>query len=177
MNIDLADTKYNKPVSSVLQKSRDPLKIILILAFIGVLVWIGFLYFQKITLEKENTLFETSISSTSKRIQEITHSDNPAKKIVVLKVLKKLKAKRMIWSEVMAKIIKLESPGISFQDFSATPEGEIQAIVSAKSFNSIQQFITKLNMNEDVSRIVIHSINIDEKSSGLKVNLNFNLNT
>lgn len=176
MNIDLADTKYNKPISSVSQKSRDPLKMVLILVFIGVLAWIGLLYFQKTALEKENALFETSISSTTKRIQKITHSDNPAKKIAVSKILKKLKAKRVIWSEVMAKIIKLESPGISFQDFSSTPEGEIQAIVSAKSFNSIQQFITKLNTNEDVSKIVIHSINIDERSSGLKVNLNFNLN-
>jgi hypothetical protein len=81
----------------------------------------------------------------------------------------------MIWSEIMAKIIKLESPGISFQDFSTTPEGEISAVISARSFNSIQQFITKLNANEEVSKIVIRSIKIDETTAGLKVDLNFNL--
>ena len=155
MNIDLADTKYNKPVSSNSQKSRDPLKILLILIFMVVLGWFGFLYFQKTTLEKENAVFETSINTTTNRIKEITNSDNPAKKIAVAKILKKAKEGRTIWSKVMAKIIKLETPGISFQDFSSTSKGEIKASVSAKSFNSIQQFIAKLNGNENINNIII----------------------
>ena len=175
MNLNLADTKYKKPASNHPKKSRDFATTILVLIFLAVLAWLGFLFYQKITLEKENTRFETSISTTTKRIKELTNSDNPAKKIAVAKTLKKLEKTRKTWSKVMAKVVKLEIPGIVFEDFAVGKDGEITAVISARSFNSIQQFIAKLNSNEDIKEIVIRSIRLDEGTSGLKVNLNFNL--
>lgn len=178
MNIDLADTKYNKPTSATPKKSRDFLKTILILSLLGALLWLGLLFFQKITLEKENESTKLSIQNTTKSIQELINSDNPAKKIAVAKIIKKVKEKRVLWSGVMAKIIKLEIPGISFQDFSSTSDGDIQAILSAKNFNSIQQFIAKLNTNKDVKKIVISSLQSSDSpgENSLKVEINFNLN-
>ena len=175
MNIDLADTKYKKPVESKPKKSRDLLTTILVLGFIGVLAWLGFLFYQKMSLEKDNARLQTSIETTTKRIQELTNSDNPAKKIALAKTLNKLTKQRQLWSEVMAKVIKLESPGLAFQDFSVTEEGEISAVLSARSFNAIQKFIAKLNANEEVSQIIIHSIQLDPETAGLKVDLSFNL--
>ncbi len=174
MNIDLADTKYQKPVSEK-KISRDFGKTILIFFLLIILGWGGFLVYQKISLTKEQTSLKTSINTIATSVKTLTNSDNPAKKILVAKTLKKIKNKRILWSEVMAKIVKLENPGISFQDFTVTPEGEVSGTMSARSFNAIQQFIAKLNKKEDIQQIVIRSISLDKETSGLKVELNFNL--
>jgi len=174
MNIDLADTKYQKPVSKTPKNSRDFLKTFLILASIGILVWFGILFYQKTTLEKENVRYQTSIETTTERVKKLLNSDNPAKKIAVAKTLNKLEKRRILWSEVMAKIIKLEIPGITFRDFSVGDKGQISATVSARSFNSVQQFVKKLNSDENVSQVVINSIRLDEATAGLLVDLNFN---
>ncbi len=176
MNIDLADTKYQKPRSTNQKNSRNLLSTILILVFLGVLTWIGFLFFQKTNLEKENARYQISIDTTTNRIKELTRSDNPAKKIAIAKILKKLESRRLPWSEIMKKIVKLESPGITFLDFEVEKEGAVSAVITARNFNALQQFVAKLNTNEKVSQIVLNSIQLDENTASLKVSMDFNLN-
>ena len=174
MNINLADKKYEEEAKN---KAKDPTGKLLIFLMIVVLILFGYLLFKKNILENDNERYTESIRLSSQKISDLTNSDNPAKKIMVSKIVKKAKEKRILWSEVMAKIIKLETPGISFLDFSTTEKGEVTALVSANDFKSISQFVANLNANEGVSRVILKGIGkssliIDNK---LEVGINFNI--
>lgn len=175
MDIDFTNTKYTKPASSGVKRRKDPFKILIILIFVVILGWGGYLFAQKEILSKENKRFETSIESLNKQVKTLLNSENPAKKIAVSKTLNKISSKRILWSKKMAEVLKLEIPGVSFRDFSVTKEGEVTAILSTKNFNSIQNFVNKLNTNDGIDDVVINSIRQKEiaEGGGLSIDINF----
>ena len=179
MNIDLVGKRQEENMSDGSDGGgKDPVKILLIFILVIVLAWMGILLFKKINLDQENDRLKSSIILSSKKIREIVNSDDPAKKIMVSKIVKNAKEKRIIWSKMMADIINLKTSGISFVDFSSTNKGEIKALISAKNISAITQFVASLNANEKVDKVVINSIGMGNIlfGSSLEVDINFNLN-
>ncbi len=79
----------------------------------------------------------------------------------------------------MAKIIKLETPGIKFRDFSVDKDGKTTATIATSTFEALNKFVAKLNESPEISDIVVRSItNENEKDAlfnGLKIDLNFTI--
>jgi len=179
MNFDLnisPNKKYIKATSSLHKKETDFFGNILLFILLLCLLLGGYLYMKKTNLEKENTRYNTSIENSIATIKKLTNSDNPAKKILIGKILANAKNKRVKWSNVINEILKLKMSRL--MDFSYDIESKkVKAVVITNDYKSFRLLVNNLEKNEEISKLIINSINLDEKAgSSVEIDLSFNFN-
>lgn len=141
-------------------RNSSPSFLSLFVLGLTVLVALGgvFLAWQKYSLVKANIEITQKIETKLKTIQGLAKGSDVASYKTAAQALSKAESYRVKWSDIAAKILKLESPRIQFVQFSSSPKKEISIQGVASSMEDVSRLIGELKKNPEIKEPFVSSI-------------------
>lgn len=127
---------------------------------------IVFLSWKKYVLQKEETELSQKIEVKIKTLQGLSQGTNSVAYNQAATALSKAEKYRVRWSEIVEKILKLESPTIQFLQFASSPQKEISIDGIASSMEDIELLLEKLKQDPSIHLPFVSSLAEAESVEG-----------
>jgi Tfp pilus assembly protein PilN len=146
------------------------------LFFLGLMVLIAlgsvFLAWQRYTLQKENTEISQKIEGKQKTIQSLSKGDDALTYQMAATALTKAENYRIKWSEIVQKILDLETSRIQFTQFSSSPQKEVSIQGIASQMEDVARLLAQLKKDPALRAPFVSSL-VEQEERGVSFQLTF----
>lgn len=142
------------------KKSQDWFALALILGYVLVFVYLGWMFVKTQRLYTEMDLTEASIENLEKLMSEDENRYN----FNSASAVRQAQAHQVKWSEAMSQVVALETQSIQFTSFSVSRNREVDIQGVARDISAVRKLLRDLEENKEVQDPFISTIGANGNS-------------